>query len=265
MFPRHDEHLIRSPAPIRAEAHGEVGCADDPVVDAFLGGRRRADKAAAGETVEAGLFFGKLPRHEGNPEQLAVRVGDGGAGLAPVVDYHLAVTQSRRVLVATHPVSDGEHDECHLFIGKRSHRLLVVGREDEHFVDPARRSLGENRATVLHDKGLVPIEGRVAVRQHPHEPVARVPIDLEDGRSDSLHLRTERARDALEGVERQLARDKERLAMGAVGGHRYPPSRKRIKTKLVHAGLLASFNSRQGIVICLHNIAIIRATSGPRR
>ena len=95
----HDEDLVGGPAPERAEGDGLVGRLEDPVAEPLLGGRRRADQASAGEPGEAGLLLGELPRHERDPEQLAVRMGDGGAGLAAVVDDHLAVAQTGGVLV----------------------------------------------------------------------------------------------------------------------------------------------------------------------
>ena len=51
-----------------------------------------------------------------------------------------------------------------------SQPVVVVGRQDEDLVDPARGGLGEHRAAVLDDEGVVALEGGVEVGHDPHEP-----------------------------------------------------------------------------------------------
>ena len=200
----------------------------------------------------------------GIPSSWPCGVGDGGTGLATVVDDHLAVAQAGRVLVLLDSVADGQHHERHLFIGQRSHGCVVVRRDDEHFVDSTRRSLGEHRSPILDHERRVAIKSRVAVRKHTHEPGAGGPIDLEGWGRRSLHTWAERARDSLEGVERELPWHEEGLSLGAIGSHRHPASRKRINAKLVHAGTRTSFETelRQISVISFHAIA---ATGCPSR
>ena len=265
MVARYHEDLVGRSAPVRAERHGVLGGLDHPGLEGLLGGRRCADQAPAGEPVETGQFVRELPRHERDPEQLAVRVGDGGTGLATVVDDHLAVAQAGSVLVLLHAVADGQHHERHLLVGQRRHRCVVVRRDDEHFVDSTRRSLGEHRSPIFDHERRVALKSRVAVRKHTHEPGARGPIDLEGWRCRGLHTWAERARDSLEGVERELSRHEERLSLGAIGGHRHPASRERINAKLVHAGTRTSFETelRQIVVISFHAIAATGCPSRP--
>ena len=238
-----DEDFVGSAAPERAEGHGVVGRLQYPVAEPLLGGRRRADQTSAGEPRETGLLLGKLPRHERDAEQLAVRVSDGGAGLAAVIDDHLAVAQPGRVLVLLDAVADREHDEVGLLVRERGHRAVVVGRDDQHFVDSACRGFGEHRPTILHDERNVTFERRVPVRNDPHEPAARGPVRLQSGRHRAFVAGAEGARNSLEGVEGRLSRDEEGLPLAAVGRHRDPPPRKGIKTQLIHARPTPSFKT----------------------
>ena len=124
-------------------------------------------------------------------------------------------------------------------------------------MDATSRSLCEDRPSILDHKGSVALESRVAIWQHPHEPGAGSPVDLEGRRGGGFHARAERARDSFEGVERGLARHEEGLPLGAAGSNGHPPSRKRVNAKLVHVRIRTSFEteSRQIIVISFKAIA----------
>ena len=120
-------------------------------------------------------------------------MGDGGAGLATVVDDDLAVTKPRRALVFLHPIADGSHHERELVVGQGGEAAIVLRGEDEDLVDPAGGRLGEDRAPVLHHEGCVALEGRVAVRYHAHHPAPGLPVDLEGWQRVTFVARAERA------------------------------------------------------------------------
>ena len=83
-------------APVRSD-DGDVVVGED---DAFVGGQFGLDggaqQTAAGEAGEGALLVEDLAGDERQAEDLAVRMGDRGAGLPPVVDDRLGVADLRR-------------------------------------------------------------------------------------------------------------------------------------------------------------------------
>ena len=182
---------------------------------------------------EARLLLGELAGDEGHAEQLPVRVLERGPGLPAGVDDRLGVAEVglRRVLLQ--PVAQRRHDELHLFLAELAEGGVVLGGEDEDLVDAPGRGLGEHRAPVGHDEGLVPLEGGVEVRHHPDQPVAGRPVGLERRRRVLLVAGAERA-GAPERIELGRARDERVRAPGAPGAHDDPPPGERIEPQLVH-------------------------------
>ena len=66
-------------------------------------------------------------------------------------------------------------------------------------MDAARRCLGEHRPTILDHERDVALEGRVAVRDDPHEPTAGGPVGLEGGGHRVFDARAERDREVPRG------------------------------------------------------------------
>ena len=202
---------------------------------ALLRGGGGAEQAAAGEASEAALLVDELTGDEGDAEQLAVRVLDRRARLAARVHDDLAVAQPGGALVLLDPVADRRHHEVALVVVERAPGQVVVGREDEHLVDAARRRLGEHRAAVVDHEGLQALERGVAVGHHPDQPLALCPVGLERRRRRVLVSRAERAVVALVDAER-LAGEEDRAPCRAVRGDGDPAAGEGVESELVHRG-----------------------------
>jgi hypothetical protein len=99
----------------------------DAGVVSELGLGCRAQQAVALESPEAGFLFEDRSGDERHAEQLRVRMGERGAGLAPVVHDRLRVPDDwmRRVLL--HAVTDRAHHERCGAVVEVSERLGVLG------------------------------------------------------------------------------------------------------------------------------------------
>jgi hypothetical protein len=71
---RHDHHLVRHAAPERADHHDPFVFEHDAVTGLRLGLEGGAQQARPLVAPEPGLFLGDLAGHEGDAEQLPVRV-----------------------------------------------------------------------------------------------------------------------------------------------------------------------------------------------
>ncbi len=115
----------------------------------------------------------------------------------------------------------------------------MLGGEDQDLVDTARGGLGEDRAAVGHDEGLVALEGGVEVRHDPDEPTPGRSVGLEGGRGVLLVAGAERA-GAAERVGRLRGAGHERVGpLGAARAHDDPTARQRIEAQLVHRSALS--------------------------
>ena len=92
-----------------------------------LGLGRRAQQAVALESPEAGFLFEDRSRHERHAEKLRVRMGEGGAGLAPVVHDRLRVPDDRMRRVLLHAVTDRAHHERCGAVVEVGKRLGMLG------------------------------------------------------------------------------------------------------------------------------------------
>ena len=201
--PGQDQHLVGGAAPERADDQYLLVGVDDPVVDVLLGVDRGAEQAAPGEAGEAGLLLDQLTGDEGHPEQLAVRVLDGGARLPAGIDDGLAVAEAgdRRVLLD--PIPYGGHHRRGLLVAEHRPRVLMVRGQYEDLVDPARTGLGEDRSAVGDHEGRVALEGRVEIGDDPDQPLAVGPAGLQGRSGDLLVAGAERAGPRGVGLDRR--------------------------------------------------------------
>jgi hypothetical protein len=193
VLPRHHEHLVGHRAPERADDYDAIVGVDHPLGRVLLRLDRGAQEARPDEACEAGLLLGELAGDERHAEQLAVRVLQGGSGLAARVHDGLGVAEVglRRVLLQAVP--QRRHDELDLLLAELPQGGVVLGGEDEDLVDAAGGGLGEDRTPVGHDEGLVAFEGGVQVGHDPDEPAAGRTVGLERGRRVLLVAGTEGA------------------------------------------------------------------------
>ena len=194
VLPGHHEHLVGDGAPERADHDHTVVGVDHPLAGVLLRLDGGAQEARPDETGEASLLLGELPRDEGHAEQLAVGVLERGAGLTSRVDDGLGVAEVGLRGVLLEAVPQGRHHELDLLLAEHAQRGVVLGGEDQDLVDAAGRRLGEDRAPVGDDEGLVALEGRVEVGHHPDEPATARAVGLEGGWRVLLVARGRRGR-----------------------------------------------------------------------
>ena len=99
-------------------------------------------------------------------------MGERRPGLAAVVDDRLGVADVGVAGVLLDAVAQRRHHQPGLLVVEVGPAAVVVGGQHEHLVGAAGPGLGEHRAEVLDGEGVVAGEGRVEVRDDPHEPVA---------------------------------------------------------------------------------------------
>ena len=239
MLPGHDEHLVGHGAPERADHDDPVVGVDHPLGRVLLRLDGRAQEARADEAGEAGLLLGELAGDEGHAEQLPVRVLERGSRLAAGVHDGLGVAEVGLRGVLLEAVAQRRHDQLDLLLAELPQGGVVLGGEDEDLVDAAGGGLGEDRAPVGHDEGLVALEGRVEVGHDPDEPAAGRAVGLEGGRRVLLVAGAERA-GAIEGLGHPGGAGHERVGpLGAAGAHDHPAARQRIEAQLVHRSTLS--------------------------
>ena len=159
---RHEQQLERRATPERGDAHDVVVGEHHPLVGGQLGLDRGADHAPAGEAGERPLLVEDLAGHERQPENLGVRVRQRRAGLAAVVDDHLAVAHLGGRGVGGEAALQRVHHLGGLLVVELVEAAVVVRRVDEHLVDPAGLGGDVDRADVVDHEARLAVERRVA-------------------------------------------------------------------------------------------------------
>jgi hypothetical protein len=125
-------------------------------------------------------------------------------------------------------VAQGRHDQARLLLGEHGPGGIVLGGKDEDLVDAAGAGLGEDRAAVGHDEGLVTLEGGIQIGHHPDQPVPGGAVGLEGRRGGLLVAGTERT-GALVLVHPGCPGDEGVRSLGATGAHDDPAARQRVQ------------------------------------
>ena len=214
------------------------------MVGGLLGLEGGAQQARALEAAEPGLLLGDLAGHEGHAEQLAVGMLEAGAGLAPVVHDHLRVADRGPPGVVLQAIADGRHGHRRLGVVEVGPAGAVLGREHEDLVDAAAVRLREHRAEVVHLQRLVAVEGRVAVGDDPHHPLALFAVGLQRWGRGFLVAGAEGAGPVGVGLDREVGRDQVAGACGPVDGDHDPAPGEGIEAELAHC---APFGPRQWV------------------
>ena len=166
---RHDQHLVRRAAPVRAQNDDVVIGGDDPLTGGHLGLERGAQQAVAGEAGEGALLVEHLTRHERQAEQLPVGMGERSAGLATVVDDRLRVADVGGRGVFEEAALERHHELARGVIVESVERLVVIGRIDEDLVNAGALGGDVHRAVVVDGEALLAMKRRVEVG-HRHAP-----------------------------------------------------------------------------------------------
>ena len=117
-------------------------------------------------------------------------------------------------------------------------------------MDPPGGGLGEDRAAVGDHEGLVPLEGRVEVGDHPDQPRAGGPVGLEGGGVGLLVARAERAGPAGVLLDLGVAEHEGGGALGASGAHDHPAAGQGIEAELVHLRVAVSSWPSMAVPVC---------------
>jgi hypothetical protein len=187
---------------------------------------------------EAVLLVGQLLGHEGDAEQLPVRVQDRRPRLAPVVDDGLRVADAGGLGVVLEPVPQRRHDQAGLLVVEVGPGGVVLGREHQDLVDARRPGLGEHGAEVLDGERVLAGEGGIGVGHDPDQPLAARAVRLERRRRRLLVPRAEGAGAGV-GLDGEHPRIERRGSERAVTRDRHPPTRKRVQPELTHDGITA--------------------------
>ncbi len=159
---------------------------------------------------------------------------DGGAGLPSGVDDGLAVAEPGDLRVLLDPFAEGVHDRRRLLVGQHRPRVLVARRQHHDLVGTTGGGLGEDRPAVGHDEGSVPLEGRIEVGHHPHDPGALRPHRLERRRHLFLVARAEGTGPGGVRLDGRDPRSEGLRPGGPVGAHHHPTAGEGIESELVH-------------------------------
>src|SRR5207245_9956364 len=84
------------------------------------------------------------------------------------------------------------NEDFHFSVGKLRRSLAVIGRLDDHFVNPHARDLPPDSLNGALPLSLACQAGKLA-RRHPHAPAGGIPYDVSLGPRDLLVPRTEGA------------------------------------------------------------------------
>ena len=237
MAARHEQQLERRAAPERGDAHDVVVGEHDPLAGGQLGLDRGADDAAAGEAGEGPLLVEDLARHERQPEDLGVRVGERRAGLATVVDDHLRVADLGRRRRARRGGAAGRRISS---AGCRRPKLVdaavVVGRVHEDLVDAAGLGRDVHRAEVVDDEPAGAVERRVQVGDDAHLPAGRRRRRSRARGSVASSLPGQNGHGRCGSASISAARGaKSRRSLGPLGHDRDPPPGEWVETHLTHS------------------------------
>ena len=230
-----DQQLVRRAGPVGADGDHLVVGGDDALARIHLGLDSGAEDAAALEAAERPLLVEDLARHERQAEQLAVRVGQAGAGLTAVVDDGLGVAHVAAGGVLLQAALEEEHHVAGVFVRAFVGATVVVRGVDEHLVDATGLGLHVHRALVVHSERFVAVERRVQVGDDPHAPVAALVERFQGRQGGFLVAGAERARAVGLGLHLFQARREVRRALGPVGHNRDPPPGKGVETELTHS------------------------------
>ena len=231
---RDDQQFVRRAAPERADTHHLVVGEQHSLALAELGFERGAQDATAFETAERALFFEQLARHEGQPEELTVGVGDGCAGLAAVVDDGLCVANVGGGGVFDEAALEHHHHLGRVGVAERMDAGIVITSDHEHLVRAAGFGLDVNRAAVVNGERLVAIERWIQVGDDADPPRA-VGVDSVERRQRAFFAtRAERARPIRVGFDLGDARREVGRTLSTLGHDRDPPPGEWIETQLTH-------------------------------
>ena len=231
----HQQQLERGAAPERGDAHHVVVGEHHAILGGDLGLDRGADDAAAGEAGEGALLVEDLAGHERQPEDLGVRVGERGAGLAAVVDDDLGVADLGGRGVGGEAALQDVHDLGRVHVGQLVDAAVVVRRVDEHLVDAAGVGGDVHRTEVVDDEAGGPVERRVQVREDAHLPVVTALDGVERHEGGILVARAERT--GAPGIGLDLRRPGSEVARSPcpLGHDRDPPPGEWVETQLTHS------------------------------
>ena len=231
---RDDQQFVGAAAPVGAQAHDVVVGEHDALAIGELGFDGGAQDARTLEAGKGALFFQNFARHERQAEQLTVRVGQRGTGLATVVDDGLGVADVRRLGVVDETTLQRLHRLRRLVIVAEVDATVVIGRVHEDLVDAAGLGHHVHRAEVMNGKRIVAVEGGKEIGNNAKAPRATLVHLLECRQRGFFVTGAERARTARVGLDLRGARGKVGWALSTVGHDGDPTSGERIQTHLRH-------------------------------